>query len=841
MSRYYSIQAFLGIVIIVLSLFSAGCGTSANGDYYGLTVAPADNTLRYISGSEPESFDPIVGTGQPEARVYMAIFDGLVEYHPKTSEPIPGIAESWEISKDGTQYLFHLRKNAKFSNGEPITAKDFLYTFRRSLSPELASRNGYLGYYIKYAEPYNSGDFFVKGTDGKFLLEKDFNENTEAPKVEKIETVGTETDFSRDINSPMRLVVSRDNLKLAQGIEKNAKLKEAFKFNLSDLKNAPALVGKINKGTDEFNSYLKASISTDVLSACNETACDDAVKQKIVDGLNKVAEADSIFVKEWFANLALKNSAKFAKQIADENKKRDENNAKLDEDAAKLTDAGEKEAKLKGKKQPIGKLFYANKVVIEESFADELQKSPLVEIKGEDLGVEAVDDYTFRIKLYQPAPYFLGVLAHQFFRVVNQANIEKFGKNWAKAENIVTSGAFKIVEHHPYDEMIFAKDTNNWDAANVKLDRIEMYPMEEATTMMNLYKAGKVDALYNHTPPAAWLDEIKPKYKDEYMDFSEVAVEQYAFNVTKPPMNNVKVRQAFSLAIDRYALAKFRKVTKPLADYTPEGVFPQYEEIRKKVYDVKLKELNISPEEWEKRKFDPEKARKLLAEAGYPVQKSGNGWSCPTFPVDKITILYNTAESNKAFAEFMQSQWTQNLGLTVPLKNLEFKTFLPQISKLDYSGVARKAWVGDYMDPFTFLGLLYTAGNDSSTGWHDDKYDNLLDKANSELDTQKRYELLAEAEWFVSQQQPLLTLQTAATNWIKKPFVRGLYPNPATLHAWKFVYIERDKSKWDKDVANILNDKDPQVEDQINKLTAVQKQLEEQNKQADLAKNAKAE
>ena len=79
----------------------------------------------------------------------MAMYDGLVEYHPKTMEPIPAIAESWEMSPDGTEYMFHLRKNAKFSNGDPITAKDFVYTFRRGLSPELASRNANLAYYIK--------------------------------------------------------------------------------------------------------------------------------------------------------------------------------------------------------------------------------------------------------------------------------------------------------------------------------------------------------------------------------------------------------------------------------------------------------------------------------------------------------------------------------------------------------------------------------------------------------------------------------------------------------------------------------------------------------------------
>jgi hypothetical protein len=137
--------------------------------------------------------------------------------------------------------------------------------------------------------------------------------------------------------------------------------------------------------------------------------------------------------------------------------------------------------------------------------------------------------------------------------------------------------------------------------------------------------------------------------------------------------------------------------------------------------------------------------------------------------------------------------------------------------------------------------LLYTSANESASGWHDDKFDAMLDKANSELDPLKRYEYLAEAEWFLSQEQPMLPLLTSATNWIKKPYVKGMYPNPGTLHAWKFVYIEQDQAKWDKNVENILKDKDPQFEEQLDKLTATQKQFEEQKTSAEPLKTAKAE
>jgi oligopeptide transport system substrate-binding protein len=134
------------------------------------------------------------------------------------------------------------------------------------------------------------------------------------------------------------------------------------------------------------------------------------------------------------------------------------------------------------------------------------------------------------------------------------------------------------------------------------------------------------------------------------------------------------------------------------------------------------------------------------------------------------------------------------------------------------------------MDPFSFLNLFYSETNDSSTGWYNPKYDQLLDEANSELDPQKRFEKLAQAEFMVMQDQPVIPLQTQATNWIKKPYVKGMYPNPGTLHAWKFVYIEHDTSKWDQNVDNMMANQDPWVVQNLDRLNATQKAFTEQRK-----------
>jgi oligopeptide transport system substrate-binding protein len=703
------------LVLIILSSFLVSCSTQATSRYWGQTKAPAGQVMRYVSGSEPESLDPQVPTGQPEARVLMAFYDGLVEYHPKTMDPIPGVAESWEPSADGTEYTFYLRKNAKFSNGDPITAKDFVYTMRRALSPDLAAQNAYLAYYIKYAEAYNSGKSFVKDANGKFLLVKDLEEKKETAEAEKSATQTIEP--NKPVTNPLETEKIADS-------------------------NKPPVV------ETEFHKTI------------NEP------ERLTIPGDEKSQKA--LFEK----------------------------NPKL-------------KAAVEGKE--------------------------LVPIKGEDIGVEAVDDYTFRIKLIQPAPFFIGLLGHQFFRVVHGPTVEKFGKNWTKAENIVTSGAFKLASHKPYDEIIAVKDQNYWDAANVRLDRIEFYPLEEQTTMMNLYKSGAIDATYNHTVPAGWKSAVK-QYEHEYLNFPEVSIEYYTIAVNKPPMNDVKIRRAFSLAVNREALITYRKsLSLPLINFTPDGAFPKYEEVRERVYAELLKKDNMTVEEWKKQAFDPERACALFEEAGYKIREKRPDGRCVieadksvqgAFPVEDVEVLYNTSESNKAVAEFIQAQWKQNLGLTLPLKNQEWKTFLKVRKEVDYKGTARAGWVGDYIDPFTFLNLFYGKTNDSSTGWYKPEFDKMLDDANKELDPIKRFEILAKAEYFLMKDQPVIPFLTAETNWIKKPYVKGFYPNPGTLHPWKFVYIEQDPNKWDSEVKNVMKNKDPWVEEQISRLMKTQEDFQ---------------
>src|SRR5688572_31017194 len=126
--RFDSLKKSCALLLIAVFAYSTiSCAMTAQGEtFFGKTVPPSQNILRYVTGDEPESLDPPVSTGQPEARIYMSLYEGLVEYHPKTMEPEPALAERWQPNNDSSEFKFYLRQNAHWSNGDPITAQDFV-------------------------------------------------------------------------------------------------------------------------------------------------------------------------------------------------------------------------------------------------------------------------------------------------------------------------------------------------------------------------------------------------------------------------------------------------------------------------------------------------------------------------------------------------------------------------------------------------------------------------------------------------------------------------------------------------------------------------------------------
>ena len=407
----------------------------------------------------------------------------------------------------------------------------------------------------------------------------------------------------------------------------------------------------------------------------------------------------------------------------------------------------------------------------------------LVSVTATDLGVEEVDPYTLRVTLTQPVRFFPGLLTHQFFRPVPEQAIAAYGDDWTDVGNIVTSGPFHLETYQAFDKIVVTKSPTYWDRDTVRLEQITFYTMEETTRMMNLYKAGAVDAVYNHVVPVTWIDEIRPLL--DYMDAPENSIEYYIFNTTQPPMDDIRVRRAFNAAIDKVALADFKRTVKPLTAFSPEGIFPGY----------------VQPAGDD---FDVERARQLLAEAGY-VDAIGN-YDPSTFPIGDVESTYNTNETNRQVAEFVQAQWRQNLGLTVSLKNMEWQADLDDTRTMAFKGIARRGWVGDYMDPYTFHELFSTPTGNNGSGWFSPEFLENLNRGNSSQDPEERFRLLSEAEAQILEVQPIIPLFTSSTHWMKKPYVKGMYPNPGTMHPWKYVYIEHDPALWDRGTPSLAPD-----------------------------------
>jgi oligopeptide transport system substrate-binding protein len=638
------------IALVALPLIAVACSVGSKDEpYFGKIQPPEGQVLRYVSGTEPQSLDPQYMTGQPESRIAVALFDGLVEYEERTMGQRPSLATSWDTNSDGTIWTFHLRTDAKWTDGQPITAHDLVYSWRRALSPELAAQYASYMYILKNGQPYNEGGAFVRDPQsGKFATEED------------LKRAGTDGAITYTGDEPVKF----DEMAASQGAAGGAQ------------SSPPTAASASSESQAAQVKYLFVP-------------ADAAQRQKLLDG-----------------------------------------------DAAKGKPA-----------KPELARFIAGKEV--------------VPVTKEYVGVRALDDYTFQVTLEGPTAYFIKLLYHQFFRPVPRQAIERWGDVlWTKPEHIVTSGAFKLAEWRPYEYITVVRNTDFWDNANTKLDKIIFPSLESLTTTMNLYKAGEVDSMSSNRIPPPWRNQLKETKKD-YVDGPYLQISALAIKTTMPPLNDVRVRKALSMAIDRRILADQGAGRIPTTAFTPQ--MEGYENAEGEAYN-------------------PDKARQLLAEAGYP---QGRG-----FP--QLEILYNTGESNKQTQEIIQQMWKRELGIKVNLVNQEWRVFLEntRADKLNFKGLSQWLWIGDYVDPNAFLELMISGSENNKTGWKDKKYDSMLAAANAETDPPKRMKMLHDAESYMLSQQPMIPLFVGPSSFLSKPYVKNLVANLLDQHDWRQVYID---------------------------------------------------
>ncbi|MGH2649901.1 MAG: peptide ABC transporter substrate-binding protein [Actinomycetota bacterium] len=389
---------------------------------------------------------------------------------------------------------------------------------------------------------------------------------------------------------------------------------------------------------------------------------------------------------------------------------------------------------------------------------EEYNKSKITDFS--QVGVKALDDKTLQATLRCPTAYFLDLTTFYTLYPVPRWAIEAHGKDWVKPGKIVSNGPFKLASWVPQRDLVLEKNPAHWDAANVKLQRAVFIPTDDLNTAYKQFQAGDSDWIPN-VPPAQ-IDAARQR--PEYYATPYLGTYYFRFNVTRPPGNDVRVRKALSMAVDRESLTKF--VTKageiPTSSFVPVNM-RGYEGIRGLA-------------------FDPAAAKKLLAEAGYP---DGKG-----FP--KTELLYNTNELHRVITQAVQQMWKENLGIQVDLVNVEWKVYLNQQAKLDYQ-ISRAGWIGDYVDPNTFLDMWITGGGNNQTGWSNKRYDDGIARAGCGIvDPKERMKLFNDAErLLVVEEVPIMPLYTYVNKGMLSRKVKGWHPNILDQHPLKHISLER--------------------------------------------------
>jgi oligopeptide transport system substrate-binding protein len=382
--------------------------------------------------------------------------------------------------------------------------------------------------------------------------------------------------------------------------------------------------------------------------------------------------------------------------------------------------------------------------------------------KPEEMGVKAIDANTLEVTLKAPTPYFLEMLTHQAAYPVSKASIEKLGADWIKPGNLVSNGAYTLAEWVPNDHMKLVKNPKFWDAATVKVDVVNYIPTEDRSSAMKRFEAGELDS-YDDLPTEQ-LADLKAKFGDQIHVGPYLGTFYFAIKIDKAPWDNVELRNAISMAIDREFIAEKVWQNSMLPGYSmvPPGI-EGYTPAVAKFADMS----QIDRED---------EAKKVLEKLGYTPEK----------PL-KMEIRYNTSENNKNTAVAVQEQ-LKPLGVEITLLNTDTKThysFLEQ--KGDYD-VARAGWIADYKDPETFLGISRKASGNNYSVYNSPKFEEAMDKAAAAGGKpEERMKQLAEAERILVDEVGNIPLLYYSYKEIVSPKLHGYEDNVMAVHPSRFI------------------------------------------------------
>lgn len=414
-----------------------------------------------------------------------------------------------------------------------------------------------------------------------------------------------------------------------------------------------------------------------------------------------------------------------------------------------------------------------NSFTLKENATDLEKKKYEEDLKKleDQVQIKALDDRTLEVTLIAPAAFFLELCASQpVYFPLRKDIIESNGEEWsAKSMTYISNGSYKLKQWKHNDEIVCAKNDKYWDDERVRLKEIHFKLMDDINAALSATEAGDIDINFAHIPTA----EIPKLVKEgKAVTYPDLAIYFYDFNTKKVPFDNVKVRKAIALAIDRTYIVE--KVTmaqqKPAVGMVPYG-FP--DPVAKKDFR-EADTVKYLPET-----ANVEEAKRLLAEAGYP---DGKG-----FP--EVEFIYNTYATHKKIAEAIQEQLKVNLGITLKLSNMETAVFVDERNKGNFNFCV-DAFGTDYADPMSFIDLFTSKSGNNSTQWGNAEFDKLVDTAKNTDDQTVRFNSMHKAEKILMDEMPVVPIYFLTKTIMEPKNLKNQYKSPTGLYYLDDAYFE---------------------------------------------------
>ncbi|NLN51707.1 MAG: peptide ABC transporter substrate-binding protein [Clostridiaceae bacterium] len=390
------------------------------------------------------------------------------------------------------------------------------------------------------------------------------------------------------------------------------------------------------------------------------------------------------------------------------------------------------------------------------------------EVEFSEVGVEATDENTLVYTLNEPTPFFLDVLSMPVYAPVQKATIEANGDQWTLSpEAYVTDGPFKVIDMKMGESVTLAKNEHYYNADQVKIEEITFRYIKDDATALSAFQKGEIDCARN--VPAADVPKLKAETNDLYT-IPQYATTFYLINNSVAPFDDVNVRKALNLALDREAIIANVLQSEDMA--ASALVSPGYS-VDGKDYADGRSDYDINPQ------GDVEEAKRLLAEAGYP---DGEG-----FPT--LELSYYTDEQVKLVVEAMAQMFKDNLGIEVNISNEEWAVYFENVKAGNYQ-VAAMGWGADYLHPMTFFPLFVSTDQLNNSFYGNEAYDSAVAASKVIQDPAEGIVAMREAEDILMADYPLIPLYHRSTNLLMNGRVKGWNLTPTNNFYFRNAYIE---------------------------------------------------